>query len=145
MSTKQTAKTGSKTKKISTNTTNQGARRTKVTKTIEIRPAKKTTNTTNNLQKTSNNTATSQKTSLIIVQYDTGFNNQLYIRGEGAGLNWEKGLVMKNVGANEWAWETKQKFDMCKFKVLINDETFEDGENHNLQYGSKTKVIPNFF
>jgi len=144
MTAKQTAKSSSKTKKVSASTNNQGARRTKVTKTVEIRPAKKAVTTTANNKKTSSLKTTTQKTSVVKVKYDTGFNNQLYIRGEGAGLSWEKGLAMTNSGSTDWMWETKDKFSNCSFKVLINDETFENGENHNLQYGSNTQVIPNF-
>ncbi len=34
----------------------------------------------------------------VIVQFDTGFPNSLFLRGEGIpGLNWEKGVELKNL------------------------------------------------
>ena len=84
-----------------------------------------------------------QKTK-IIVNCDAGFSNELYIRGEGANLNWSKGQKLKNVSANEWTWECDQSVSKCEFKILINDECFEKGENHSLSEGACFKCKPQF-
>ncbi|WP_068466889.1 hypothetical protein [Candidatus Protochlamydia phocaeensis] len=86
---------------------------------------------------------TQQKTRLTI-KYDVGYNNQLYIRGKGANLNWEKGQPLKNVKADEWTWETDQHFSQCEFKILINDRTYEQGDNHLINCGASMTYTPHF-
>ncbi len=86
---------------------------------------------------------TQQKTR-ITVKYDVGYQNQLYIRGKGADLSWEKGQPLKNVKANEWTWETDAPFNQCEFKILINDQTYENGNNHTLHCGSCVIYTPHF-
>jgi hypothetical protein len=82
--------------------------------------------------------------SRILVKYNVGMTNTLYIRGQGAGLTWEKGSPMKNVGPDEWIWETATHFKECEFKVLINDKQYEDGENHHLFNGGAIQYTPHF-
>ena len=86
---------------------------------------------------------TNQKTR-IIIKYDTGFNNQLYIRGKGSDLNWEKGIPLKNVKADEWIWETDDHSPHYEFKVLLNDSRYETGENHHLHTGTTLAYSPHF-
>lgn len=80
----------------------------------------------------------------IIVKYDVGFNNAIYLRGEGANLNWNHGVILKNIKADEWCWETDLLFNKCEFKVLINDRQYELGENHKLQCGTSYVYTPSF-
>ncbi|MDP1836739.1 MAG: hypothetical protein Q8K75_12545 [Chlamydiales bacterium] len=80
----------------------------------------------------------------ITIKFDVGFSNALYLRGEGPGLSWNKGLKLKNVKADEWVWETSQPFNRGEFKVLINDAQFEAGENHKLVSGANVVYTPNF-
>lgn len=90
-----------------------------------------------------NQLATKSKTR-VTAKYDVGFSNVLYIRGQGAGLNWDKGIPMKNVKADEWVWETDARFTTGEFKVLINDRIFEQGNNHQLKNGSNNQFSPRF-
>lgn len=85
-----------------------------------------------------------QSKTKVTVKYDVGFSNQLYIRGKGANLSWEKGIVLKNVKPDEWVWETDAHFSNCEFKVLINDKNFESGDNHYLIQGSTIVYTPHF-
>lgn len=80
----------------------------------------------------------------IVVKYDVGFPNSITIRGKGAGLSWEKGIPMKNVRADEWVWETEATIANGEFKVLINDKTYESGNNHPLNAGKTTQYTPKF-
>ena len=80
----------------------------------------------------------------VTVRYDAGFSNNLYIRGSGAGLNWERGVMLKNIGPDEWVWEASGPISDCEFKVLINDQRFEQGENHHLQDGKVVQYTPTF-
>ena len=80
----------------------------------------------------------------ITIKYDVGFNNNLFIRGQGAGLSWEKGKQLKNVGSDEWVWEVDAPFKNCEFKVLINDQWYEGGENHRISDGEALQYTPFF-
>lgn len=81
----------------------------------------------------------------VVVQYDAGFANTIYLRGEGIPeLTWTKGVPLKNVKSNEWVWETDTPFKAGAFKVLINDRAYELGENHKISPGSSVRVQPKF-
>ncbi len=82
--------------------------------------------------------------SRIEVHHDVGFGNALYIRGEGAGLSWDKGQPLNNTSADVWAWETGEPFKECTFKILINDVQYEQGENHTLPFGGDIRYTPRF-
>lgn len=82
--------------------------------------------------------------SRIIIKFDVGFSNILYLRGKGANLNWDQGIPLKNIKADEWIWETETPFTNCEFKVLINDKQYEIGENHLLKPGATVSYTPNF-
>jgi hypothetical protein len=80
----------------------------------------------------------------ITIKYDVGFNNSLYIRGKGANLSWDRGIPLKNVKHDEWVWETDAAFPNGEFKVLINDRTYETGNNHPLNCGATIQYSPHF-
>jgi hypothetical protein len=82
--------------------------------------------------------------SRIIINYDVGFGNRLSIRGNGANLSWDEGIVLDNVKPDEWIWETKVPFSTCEFKILINDNQFEIGDNHPLICGTSLQYTPCF-
>ena len=80
----------------------------------------------------------------ITVKYDVGFNNQLYIRGKGLTLSWDKGLPLKNTKSDEWVWEAEGNTSHFEFKVLVNDKQYEIGENHHLNAGATIAYSPHF-
>jgi hypothetical protein len=84
-----------------------------------------------------------EKTS-IIARVDVGFGNSLYVRGQGAGLSWDKGVQLDNVSPYEWSFvSTQAKGDVtCKF--LINDEIWADGENITVAAGGTSISSPVF-
>lgn len=82
----------------------------------------------------------------ITVKYDVGFDNHLFIRGQGgAHLNWDHGVVLKNIGTDEWIFETDLNFDNIEFKMLINDRQYEMGSNHRIKCGESLEYTPNFY
>lgn len=83
-------------------------------------------------------------TTRIVVKFDVGFSNSVYLRGKGANLSWDKGILLKNQKADEWTWETDVPFTSCEFKVLINDRDFEVGDNHPLNCGATVQYTPKF-
>ncbi len=81
----------------------------------------------------------------IVVKYDCGMPNTLFIRGEGVStLSWEKGQPLTNTSSDEWVWETERPFTQCDFKILVNDEQFETGVNHTVTYGTTEVIYPQF-
>ncbi len=80
----------------------------------------------------------------ILARVDVGFGNQLYIRGEGAGLSWDEGLPLENVTPYEWAFKTAKATSPVEFKFLINDELWADGENLTVKAGESSESTPVF-
>jgi hypothetical protein len=80
----------------------------------------------------------------VLIKYNVGFKNNLYIRGHGPGLTWDRGVLLKNVGPDEWVWEPSTPIANCEFKVLINDEKYEQGENHRISGGKLFQYTPKF-
>lgn len=80
----------------------------------------------------------------IIVNYNVGFGNALYLRGKGASLSWDRGILLKNTEQDKWVWETSSPFTTCEFKVLINDTDYENGENRLLACGAHLEYAPTF-
>ncbi len=80
----------------------------------------------------------------IIIKFDVGFGNALYLRGRGANLSWDKGIMLRNISTDEWIWETDASFTSCEFKALINDADYEIGENHLIKSGQIIQYTPEF-
>lgn len=80
----------------------------------------------------------------VTIRYDVGFGNALYLRGRGANLSWDKGVMLRNVNNDEWIWETDANFTNCEFKALINDNEYEIGENHLIKSGEIVQYTPDF-
>ena len=80
----------------------------------------------------------------IIARVDVGFGNQLYIRGSGAGLSWDKGLALVNVSSYEWAFASTHAKGDVTFKFLINDEIWAEGENITVAKGGSSISSPVF-
>jgi chemotaxis protein histidine kinase CheA len=60
-------------------------------------------------------------TRLIATAY-IGIGNRLFIRGEGAGLSWDKGVPLQFVSIGKWRWETNEASAPVRFKLYKNDE-----------------------
>ena len=80
----------------------------------------------------------------IIARIDVGFGNQLYIRGTGADLSWEKGLPLENVSSYEWTFATTKAKSDVTFKFLINDELWAEGDNVTVAEGATSISSPVF-
>ncbi|KAB2926155.1 MAG: hypothetical protein F9K25_16395 [Candidatus Contendobacter sp.] len=82
---------------------------------------------------------------VIVAKYDVGHGNNLFIRGEGAGLNWESGIQMENAGNDVWVWTTNETGQTpVSFKFLINDESWSVGDNMSAPVGETTTLYPSF-
>ena len=116
---------------------------TKVTKTLT--PAKKSAKT---VRKTTAVPAAKVKPTVVVTtisaNVDVGFGNGLYVRGEGPGLSWEKGLRMECVSDDRWTIALGEAARPFVFKFLINDETWSLGDDHVVAPGSSITLTPMF-
>jgi hypothetical protein len=61
-------------------------------------------------------------TRLVVTAY-IGIGNRLFIRGDGPGLSWEKGVPLSFVSIGKWRWETNEASAPVRFRLYKNDET----------------------
>jgi len=79
----------------------------------------------------------------IEAKIDVGFGNQLYLRGEGQGLSWNHGIPLNCVDNSTWKWTGKAD-EQLKFKLLLNDAVWAQGENLVATPGQRVQVSPAF-
>jgi hypothetical protein len=81
----------------------------------------------------------------IVAAINIGFGNRLYIRGNGCGLSWDRGVEMTPIDDCHWVWQCDYDCnDQCfEFKVLVNDETWSMGDNY-VTIGLLNEINPSF-
>jgi len=79
----------------------------------------------------------------IEAKVDIGFGNNLFVRGQGAGLSWERGLPLENVDSRTWRLTVPAK-DKVQFKLLLNDTVWAQGDDVVAAPGKKVEVTPAF-
>lgn len=79
----------------------------------------------------------------IEAKVDIGFGNNLFVRGQGAGLSWDHGLPLENVDSQTWRLTVPAK-DKVQFKLLINDSVWAQGEDIVATPGKKVELTPAF-
>jgi hypothetical protein len=103
------------------------------TATPEMKPAETTTGSARS----------SAKPVTIEAKIDVGFGNTLYLRGEGLGLSWTQGVPLTCVDGKTWKW-TGESQELLKFKLLINDQVWSQGEDIVATPGQKVEISPAF-
>ncbi len=82
-------------------------------------------------------------TRLIATAY-IGIGNKLYIRGDGPGLSWDKGVPLQFVSIGKWRWESADATATVKAKLYKNDQiecqglgtlALEPGRQHEVNAG----------
>lgn len=79
----------------------------------------------------------------IEAKIDVGFGNNLFVRGQGAGLSWERGVQLENVDSKTWRLTVPAK-DKLQFKLLLNDSVWAQGEDVVATPGKRVQVTPAF-
>jgi hypothetical protein len=79
----------------------------------------------------------------IDVKMDVGVGNTVFLRGQGSGLNWERGIPLVCVDAKTWRW-SKAVSSPITFKILLNDKVWSDGNDMTIAPGEKLEVAPHF-
>jgi hypothetical protein len=80
----------------------------------------------------------------ITARVDVGFGNALFIRGEGPGLSWEKGLPMDCVSSDLWRIVLAESARAYTFKLLINDAIWSAGPDFTAACGTSVTLTPEF-
>ena len=80
----------------------------------------------------------------ITARINVGFGNALFLRGEGAGLSWDRGVQMTCVSANEWLITLPESARPVVFKFLINDSAWSTGSDYSAVPGTSTLLTPAF-
>ena len=83
-------------------------------------------------------------TTTVTAQIDIGFGNALYIRGEGPGLSWDRGVLMNCVSDAEWQIALKESARPIVFKFLVNDLSWSAGEDYTAAAGAAVTLTPTF-
>lgn len=60
-------------------------------------------------------------TRLLVTAY-IGIGNRLFIRGDGPGLSWEKGVPLQFISIGKWRWETTDAAGAVNYTLFKNDE-----------------------
>ena len=60
-------------------------------------------------------------TRLLATAY-IGIGNKLYVRGDGPGLSWDKGVAMQFVSIGKWGWATHDATAPIRVKLYKNDD-----------------------
>lgn len=89
-------------------------------------------------------TAAAPLSTTIVAQIDVGFGNTLFVRGEGPGLSWEKGVALDCVADDKWSVVLGETSKPLVFKFLINDQTWCTGDDYVAQPGTTLTVTPAF-
>jgi hypothetical protein len=80
----------------------------------------------------------------ITAKIDVGFGNILFIRGDGAGLTWEKGRPLGSTAGDTWTIVLPWVENPFEFKLLVNDVTWSADPNFEAGPGDTVTVTPVF-
>ena len=86
-------------------------------------------------------TTSKKSATRVVAKVDLGWGNSLYIRGEGAGLSWDKGVAMSNATNDEWTLDLSGS---AQFKLVRNDCDWSQGDNFVAKAGKSVVVTPIF-
>ena len=81
---------------------------------------------------------------VVVANFDVGFGNMLYLRGDAPGLSWKKGVPMDCESANSWSITMSGVKDAFEFKVLINDIHWAIGGNNLAKPGATNPTDSSF-
>ena len=80
----------------------------------------------------------------ITANLDVGFGNAIYVRGDGPGLSWDKGLVMDCAADDKWTITISDAVMPIVFKLLLNDLTWCIGNDYTVEPGGSITIEPTF-
>jgi hypothetical protein len=83
-------------------------------------------------------------TTSVTACIDIGFGNVLYVRGEGPGLSWDKGIPMECLATDQWQISLGESARPYLLKFLVNDLTWSTGPDYTVPSGVSLTLAPQF-
>ncbi len=80
----------------------------------------------------------------VVANVMIGIGNKPFVRGEGPGLDWDKGEPMNFVELGKWAWSPPDKSAPLTIQIYRNDEQPDSTGKHQVQPGQKFEITPEF-
>ena len=88
--------------------------------------------------------STSGGTTSVIANVMIGIGNKPYLRGEGAGLDWDEGVPMNFIEIGKWAWTPPRKNAALTVQLFRNDEEPDKGGKIEVKSGEQIEITPDF-
>lgn len=88
-------------------------------------------------------TSSDGATRLLATAY-IGIGNKLFIRGDGPGLTWDRGVPMQFVSIGKWGWSTHDAAGPVRCKLYKNDDLASLAGEIVLEAGRHTEVTALF-
>ncbi len=80
----------------------------------------------------------------ITAKIDIGFGNTLYLRGDGAGLSWDRGTPLVCQATDTWTIALPPVAKPISFKFVLNDQEWSAGKDYLAAPGDTVTVKPAF-
>jgi hypothetical protein len=93
--------------------------------------------------KPESSTSSDGATRLLVTAY-IGIGNKLFIRGDGPGLSWDKGVPMQFVSIGKWGWASHDATAPMRCKLYKNDESAALSGEVALEPGKHVEVTALF-
>ena len=82
-------------------------------------------------------------TRLLVTAY-IGIGNKVFVRGEGPGLSWEKGIPMEFISIGKWTWKASDPSVPVKIQLYKNDDLPAQGDPIAIPAGHQIEATPVF-
>lgn len=80
----------------------------------------------------------------ITVHALIGIGNKPYLRGDGPGLSWERGIAMDFVEIGKWEWKSMRAKEPFKYQIWLNDQKPAEGDVLEVEPGDNASMSPRF-
>ena len=88
---------------------------------------------------------TKKSDSAVVASVFIGIGNKPFVRGSGAGLNWDKGIAMEFVEIGKWQWIAPADLvEPVELQLFRNDEDADSNGKYTLESGQQLDLSPVF-
>ena len=88
---------------------------------------------------------TKKSDSAVVASVFIGIGNKPFVRGSGAGLNWDKGIALEFVEIGKWQWIAPADLDEpVELQLFRNDEDADSTGKYTLESGQQLDLSPVF-
>jgi hypothetical protein len=81
---------------------------------------------------------------ILEARAELGPGHTLFVRGQGAGLSWQRGTPLLQVDPGTWIWPNDQPEEAVVCQLLLDDQIWAKGENLVLEAGDRVEIAPDF-